>query len=218
MKKIYFLIGVIILVLMTGGCKKEPTIGRAHKSDIEGKVIEIREDNEILIEITAEGDEYKKGDNVLLGYSKYYWTDPYTTVGYSHEDVPKLNDLVATSYWEHEVEKKDGYDYIPERSILKLDMELQGRVIEVRNNNEILIEVTKRGEQYKSGTIILVNYRKYFYQIDSKEAENRRRNAIPKYNDKIVFYYYQENIGEKDGYTYMSNLNVEKYLDGSEED
>lgn len=217
MKKIY-LIGIIILVLMAGGCKKEQTTGRAYKPSIEGKVIEIREDNEILIEITAERERYKKGDNVLLGYSKYYWTDAYTTVGYSHEDVPKLNDLVVTSYWEHEVEKKDGYDYIPERSILKLDMELQGRVIEVRDNNEILIEVTKRGEQYKSGTIILVGYRKYFYQIDSKETGNRRRNAVPKYNDKIVFYYYQENIGEKDGYTYMSNLNVEKYLDDSEED
>ena len=217
MKKIY-LIGVIILVLMAGGCKKEQTTDRAYKSSIEGKVIEIREDNEILIEITAERGGYKKGDNVLLGYSNYYWTDPYSSVGYSHEEVPKLNDLVATSYWEHEVEKKDGYDYIPERSILKLDMELQGRIIEVRDNNEILIEVTKRGEQYKSGQVILVNYGKYFYRIDSKETENKIQEAMPKYNDNIILYYYQENVGEKDGYTYISNLYVEKYLDGSEED
>lgn len=211
-----FLIGVMVLLLLAGGCKKEEATSGTHKPSLEGKVIDIRENNEILIEITAEGEGYKKGDNVLIGYLEYYWIDPYDPNGYSHEDLPKLNDMVAIGYWEHEIEKKDGYDYIPQRRILKLDMKLQGRVIEVMDNNEIMIEVTKRGEQYKSGDVILVSYQKYFYRIDSKETENRMGNAIPKYNDKIAFYYYQENIGEKDGYTYMSNLNIEKYLDGSE--
>lgn len=216
MKKIYFLIGVIVFIMMTGGCQKEETSG-THRPSVEGKVIEIREDNEILIEITAERDEYKKGDNVLLGYSNYYWTDPYDPEGYQHKDVPKINDLVITGYWKEEVEKKDGYDYIPGRSILKYFIELQGKVIEVRDNNEILIEVTKRGEQYKSGQVVLVSYRKYFYRIDSKETENKIQEAIPKYNDNIILYYYQENVGEKDRYTYISNLDVKKYLDNSED-
>ena len=202
------------MVMVTEGCKKEePSIG-TYRPSIEGKVIDIREDNEILIEVTEESEGYKKGDNVLLEYSKYYWADPY--YGYSYEDEPKINDLVVTGYWEHEVEKKDGYDYIPKRSILKFDMELLCRIIEVRDNNEILVEVTKRGEQYKSGDIILVSYLNYFYRAESEEGEYKMQNTTPKYNDKIVFYYYQENIGEKDGYTYMSNLNIKKNSDSDE--
>ena len=218
MKKIYLLIGVIAIMILAEGCKKEEYSAGTHQPSIEGKVIDIREDNEILIEITTERGGYKKGDIVLLGYWKYYWTDPYGTGEYSYEGEPKINDLVVTGYWEDEVEKKDGYDYMPGRSIFKFDMELLGRVIEVRDNNEILVEVTKRGEQYKSGDIILIEYMKYFYQEESEEGEKIMQNTIPKYDDKIVFYYYQENIGEKDGYTYMSNLKIKKYSDSDEDE
>ena len=217
MKKIY-LIGVIIFMLITGGCKKEEVTSRTHMPSIEGKVIEIREKNEILIEITVEVENFKKGDKVLLGYSKYYWPDWYAIDGYEHKVTPRLNDTVATSYWEEEIEEKDGYDYIPGRSILKPQIELQGRVIEVREDNELLIEVIKRNEQYNRGDKVLVGYQRYFYMADSRETEtdDYRRDIEPRYNDKIKLGYFLENIDEKNGYTYMSNRNIEKYLDDSE--
>ena len=55
MKKKYILIGMIVLIMMTVGCKKEQIINNVNKPSIEGKVIEIREDNEILIEVTDGG-------------------------------------------------------------------------------------------------------------------------------------------------------------------
>ncbi len=215
MKKIYILIGMIVLIMMTVGCKKEPITDNVNKPSIEGKVIEIREDNEILIEVTDGGGIYKEGDRVLIGYIDYHWTGIY--VGANHTCAPKLNDLVATGYWKEEVEEKDGYDYIPGRSVWKYFIELKGKVLEVRDNNEILIEVTEKGKQYKTGQVILVSYRIYFHNTDSKETGNKIQKDVPKNNDNIVFYYYQENVGEKDGYTYMSNLDVRKCLDGSEE-
>ncbi len=215
MKKIYFLIGVIVLIMMTGGCQKEETSG-THKPSIEGKVIEIRENNEILIEITVECENFEKGDKVLLGYTKYYWPDWYDPDGYEHKVAPRLNDIVSTGYWEKEIEEKDGYDYIPGRSILKPQIELKGKVIEIRDDNEILIEVTKSREQYNRGDKILVSYLRYFYLTDSRETDDRRRDIAPEYNDEIMFGYFNENIGEKDGYTYISKRIIEK-LPGSEE-
>lgn len=219
MKKIY-LIGVIILIIMAGGCEEEKSTTDTHRPSVEGKVIEIREDNEILIEVTIEGENFKKGDKVLLGYRQYYWPDWYDPDGYEHKVAPRLNDIVTTGYWEHEIEEKDGYDYIPGRSILKPQIELQGRVIEVRDNNELLIEVTKRNEQYNREDKIVVSYLRYFYLADSRgtEKDDRRRDIVPKYNDKIKLGYFLENIEEKEGYTYMSNRIIEKYLDDSEDD
>ena len=95
-------------------------------------------------------------------------------------------------------------------------MEIQGRVIEVRTDNEIVVEITKKQDQYNEGDVILVSYLGYYYWVASEEVNSRRHDDTPEYNDKIEFSYFQENVGEKDGYTYISTLNVQNYPDDYE--
>ena len=73
-----------------------------------------------------------------------------------------------------------------------------------------MIEVTKKQDQYDRGERILVGYLGY-YRIDSEESNTDRQNDTPEYNDKIGFGYFQENVGEKDGYIYISTLNIQNY-------
>lgn len=215
MKKIYVMIGAILLIMSIEGCKKDTDTIGTHKPSISGKVIEVREDNEILVEITTDLDEYKKGDIILVGYSEYYWTDPEDPDAKKHAGVPKLNDEIGMGYWPHEVKEKDGYDYIPSSSVVKFQRELKGKVIQVREGNEILIEVKEGQDEYKRGDIILIGYSEYYW-INPDDIKVTKHEDTPEYNDMISFGYWQENVGEKDGYIYISNIRVQNYLDSYE--
>ena len=210
MKKAY-LMGVLVLILFITGCKKqELNDTNVHKEYISGRIIEIRENNEILIEATEVNSGYEKGESILIGYSEYCCSKPEGLDVSENVNIPKLNDMVSLSCWKEEISEKDGYVYIPNQQVEKIQRKLYGRVVEVRDNKEVVIEVTKKQDQYDRGERILVEYSGY-YRIDSEEANTDRHNDTPEYNDKIGFGYFQENVGEKDGYTYISTLNIQNY-------
>ncbi len=209
MKKIYMFI-MFIIILMSAGCKNNELKDTCvHKESIRGKIIEIRENNEILIEITQKNNDYNEGDIVLAGYSKYYQTNPAVLSAKGSEAVPELNDMVSVSYWKHDVSEKDGYDYIPNQQVAKIQRKLYGKVIEVRPDDEILIEVTKNQDQYKKGEVILIGYSLY-YSVENNEIYGDKKEETPKYNDRVILSYWNEAVKKKDTYTYISNIQVQK--------
>lgn len=216
MRKIIFMGISFCMAIIMAGCKSEneETTDIAHKEHLDGKVIEVRDDNEILLEITEEQSGYKKGDTVLIGYTEYTWSNPEDTGGKKYNATPKINDLVVVGYWKYEVEKKEGYDYIPNQNVEKFQRNLFGKVLEVRDDNEIVIEVTKKQEEYSIGDKILVSYKEYYW-IDTDDINVTKSEKVPVYNDSVEFGYWQENVSEKDGYVYMSDIYVREIFGNS---
>lgn len=210
MKKAYLMVVLVLTLILTGCEKQELKDTNVHKEYISGKIIEIRENNEILIEATESNSGYEKGESILIGYSEYCCSKPEGLDVSENVNIPKLNDMVSISCWKEEISEKDGYIYIQNQQVEKIQRKLYGRVIEVRDNKEVVIEVTKKQDQYDRGERILVGYLGY-YRIYSEEANTDRHNDTPEYNDKIGFGYFQENVREKDGYTYISTLNIQNY-------
>lgn len=213
MKKVYLMAAFILMVFLAGCKNEELKDDCVHREYISGRIIEIRENNEILIEATEANSEYEKGESFLIEYSRYYCSRPEGLDLSKDVNTPKLNDMVSLSCWKEEITEKDGHIYIPNQQVEKIQRKLYGRVIEVRDNKEVMIEVTKKQDQYERGDRILVGYLGY-YPIDSQEPGTGGHADTPEYNDKIVFGYFQENIGEKDGYTYISTLNIQNYPNG----
>ena len=213
MSKVH-LIGLFVLISVLSGCKQQELKDtNIHKEFISGKIMEIRENNEILIETTEANSGYKKGEFILVEYSEFRCSRPDGIDLDENADIPKLNDMVSLSCWKEEISEKDGYIFIPNQQVEKIQRKLYGRVVEVKDNKEVVIEVTKKQDQYDIGERILVGYLGY-YCIASEEANADESGSSPKYNDKIGFGYFQENVGEKDGYTYISTLNMQNYPDG----
>ncbi len=113
MKKLLLLLVAISLLALVGcGSDKDEKGGvgnSPHPNVITGKIIEIKDNNTILLQITKERGGYKVDDKVLIKYDRFkiIKSDGGRTLG-----NPSLNDEVSTHFWPDELKKKDGYDYI----------------------------------------------------------------------------------------------------------
>ena len=121
MKKLLALLTVVFLLVCVG-CNSDKndsssTKSSAHRNLITGKIIEIKDNNTLLIQITKERGGYKVEDKVLIKYNEF-------KVHRAEEDMttgtPAINDEVSTGFWSKDVTKKDGYDYIEVNSVSKL--------------------------------------------------------------------------------------------------
>ena len=121
MKKLLALLSVVFLLACVGcnSDKKDSSSNNnsAHRNLITGKIIEIKDNNTLLIQITKERGGYKVEDKVLIKYNEF-------KVHRAEEDMttgtPAINDEVSTGFWSKDVTKKDGYDYIEVNSVSKL--------------------------------------------------------------------------------------------------
>lgn len=121
MKKRIFLELVLVLVLVLTifltACtsdkqKNKEMDGGVHMNHITGKVIEIKEDNRVLIEITKERGGYKIDDRVVLVYDKYLVYDTESPDAESEEIIPSIGDEVSAQFWDTDVTHNEDYDYI----------------------------------------------------------------------------------------------------------
>ena len=108
----------ILLVVMTG-CNNQDQIADRHMNIIEGKVVEIRDGNVLLLETTKERHGYKKGDKVLVHYGTTYKVDPHNLEAGATLYSPIINDIIGVQYWPEEVTQKDGYDLIEGSEVTK---------------------------------------------------------------------------------------------------
>jgi len=123
MKKLLALLSVVLLLVCVG-CNSDKNDSSsnnnsAHMNVIKGKIIEIKDNNIILLQITQERGGYKVDDKVLIKYKKIYEIDGNDPDGKQTEITPVLQDEVGTQFWFKDVTKKDGYDYIQVRSVNK---------------------------------------------------------------------------------------------------
>ncbi len=99
---------VICLVLI----KKNSLINDAHAYIVVGKVIEIRDDNVVLLEITKQrAEDYKIGDKILVKYKESYWHVTKDDVGEDEAYDLQLGDEIYIQN-PSKISKVDGYDLL----------------------------------------------------------------------------------------------------------
>jgi len=116
LKKLLTLLSAVFLLVCVG-CNSDKnnsssTQGSANMNVITGKIIEIKDNNTILLQITKERGGYRVDDKVLVKYKKIYQTDGNDPDAKQTEISPVLQDEVGTHFLPQDVKKKDGYDYI----------------------------------------------------------------------------------------------------------
>lgn len=205
MKKIYLMILFVWMIMLAGCTNDDQSDTCPHKESVQGKIIELRDNNEILIEVIKEESGYNTEDIILIGYSEYSCKRPKD----KYDNSPKINHMVSVSFWPEEIEEKDGYAYLPDKQVEVIKRNLYGKIIEVKDNNEILIEVIKNQDEYKKGDIILIGYSLY-YSVKNNDTYGAKNKETPKYNDRVILNYWNEDVGQKEGYAYISDIQVQK--------
>lgn len=111
MKKILIVLMVAISLFAITGCNsdKSKPDKNAHPNVITGRIIEIKDSNTILIQITKERGGFKVDDKVLIKYRSF---EIVKSDGQNIAGSPALNDEVSTHYWPEDLNKKDEYNYI----------------------------------------------------------------------------------------------------------
>lgn len=124
MKKILILL--IISLMLFSGCAKdnetlssESMIISSHMNIIEGKVIEINDNKNIIIEITKERGGYSIGNKLSISYFDYsiseFFPDKDPIV--KHNQKLELDANISVQFFPQEVTKKDGLDHITTETI-----------------------------------------------------------------------------------------------------
>ena len=123
MKKLLALLSVVLLLVCVG-CNSDKndsssTKSSAHRNLITGKIIEIKDSDTILLQITEERGEYKKDDKVLIHYREFITEDGRAPDRNQTVSKPSLQDEVDISFWPADVKQKDEYDYIEVLTVCK---------------------------------------------------------------------------------------------------
>lgn len=123
MKNWLFLLVSALLVILVGcgdnNKKEDKFVNDAHAYVITGKVIEIREDNVLLLEITKERGGYKKEDKVLVKYEELHVADHESPDASYTVEEPKLDDEIGVQFFTVDDSGKYEYDCIDVTTIYK---------------------------------------------------------------------------------------------------
>ena len=120
MKKLLLSFLLVVSILSFAGCGSNSNGTTCpHMNFIEGKILEIKDSNTILLEITKEREGYKIEDKVLINYEEFVLVDLKDPDGNQTIITPTINDVVATQFWPDDVKQKDGYDFISVRQVEK---------------------------------------------------------------------------------------------------
>ncbi len=124
MKKLLAFLSVVFLLVCVG-CNSDKndsssTKDGAHMNVITGKIIEIKDNNTILLQITKERGGYKIGDKVLINYKEFGFDNSQVTDSSKPVITPSLQDEVGTQFPPNDdIKQKDGYDYIEVLKVYK---------------------------------------------------------------------------------------------------
>ena len=120
MKKIIIVL-LFCGLLMIAACnsREDNSDTCVHMNVITGKIIEIKNENLILLEITKERGGYKIGERVLIKYDEFC-LEHYNN---SDEDIsigePNLQDEIGVQFWDEQVKQDEEYDLIEVRQVFK---------------------------------------------------------------------------------------------------
>ena len=116
MKKYLLILLSLSVLFVFCSCSDKPDGGNDHLEYFTGKVIEIKDDNTILIQITEERGGYKVDDKVYVYYDQAIKQDKSIEFDNSNGILdssykPIIGDEIFAQSFYKESEKKDGYDY-----------------------------------------------------------------------------------------------------------
>ncbi len=110
----------IIFLSMLAGCGSDDKKEESNQPKvIEGKILEIMNENEILLEISKERGGYKKGDIVTVYYRDFYLEEYIGDEVIRTLSAPKLGDEVSLAFLPQDVNQTNENDYINAKEINK---------------------------------------------------------------------------------------------------
>ncbi|MBQ3061842.1 MAG: hypothetical protein IJD02_05310 [Lachnospiraceae bacterium] len=194
----------IIASLVYRNSKEEPRFSVHHPSYINGEVVEIINESRVLIKITGDHDGFNVGDKVMVEYKIGLWIDGEDP----GEAIPAeifVGDTIGVQFWGDDVSQEGEYEMITINSITKYTEEgenyrelskehsnyIAGKVVEIKDENSVVVEITKERGGYKVGEKVCIKYKQVLYMRDISEDESEN-NAVLKIDDEIsveVWYY-----------------------------
>ena len=184
---------------------EEITYGGTYKPSTEGRIIGIEDSNTVILEITVEREGYKVGDKVRVKYDKYVECDINSSTGGEKEYLPKIGDIISISFWESEKDSKDGMDlivvdvatkFVTEYSEVLYDESaahmkiIEGKIVNIKDENVILLEITKERGGYSIGDNVEVEFEKYL-------EENNNTPVVPNVGDVVGIQFFGSEEGEE---------------------
>ena len=201
-KKILIIISAFVLVVIIGIClitrigndvneeKEDKKLGTFPRY-VEGEIIEIVDDNNIIIQIMQDVYPFEVGDKMKVEYGGALYDSMYFEV----ELKPK--DVVSVLFFDGEIKKREEDYYIHKVSEVYLvsgDEEILGNVLEVYDS-KVLIEVDS-GDEKEDGQKVMVEYKEYYEAVN---YEPQLTSQNPKTGDYVWVLYSTEDVVEVEG-------------------
>ena len=189
-------IGIFIICLIAQNendeeNKKEGMILGTFPRYVEGKIIEIVDDNNVIVQFMEDTYTFKAGDKMKVEYAVAF----YDSVAIKIE--LKENDEIRVMFLEGEsIKKEDGYYIYKENEVYLVpeDETISGKIHEIYDN-KVLIEVDS-GNEKEDGQKIMVEYENYYEKVND-EAKLTSQN--PNYGDYVWVMYSTEDATEMAG-------------------
>lgn len=189
---VIFTVGIIIMMVYYA-MKEEPRFSLHHPSGIDGKVIEIIDKNNILIEITGDHDGFDIGDKVVINYKR-------TLLHVNNDKADKipvvlyLGDIVSVQFWGDDVKQGDEYEVITVANITIYDFAdngesfrgifkehynyIVGKVVEVKGDNSVVVEITTERAEYNLGKCVVIEYEQALHWLYASEEDETKDKKI----------------------------------------
>ncbi|MFT3951643.1 MAG: hypothetical protein QM689_06870 [Oscillospiraceae bacterium] len=88
---------------------------------------------------------------------------------------------------------------------------LTGKIVEIKDGNVIRIEITKERGGFQVEDQVLLQYRTFSYVFN--DAEGKVLAKEPTLNDEVSAQFWPSNVSQKDGYAYIEDATVDKFVD-----
>ena len=169
----------------------ETRFSKNNPSGINGKVVEMIDENRILVEVTGRHDGFDEGDKTIVQFNRSLWTN-YDDMG---ELVPAkvcVGDTVSVQFWGENVSQGDEYEVISVDNIeiykdkdedyKELSKEhpnyISGEVIRINDDNTVTVDVTRERGGYKIGDKILINYSHALHLSYISEEDEKKEKEL----------------------------------------
>lgn len=157
---------------------------------VEGEVIEVVDDKNVIIQITQNVYPLEVGDKMKVKYRGALYDAMYFLTKL------KLNDVISVMFFDNALKKEDGYYDVDvsEVYLVSGDEAISGNILEVYDD-KVLIEIDS-GDEKEDGQKVMVEYKEYYEDVN---YEPQLTSQNPKTGDYVWVLYSTEDVVEVEG-------------------
>ena len=158
---------------------------------VEGEVIEVVDDKNVIIQITQNVYPLEVGDKMKVKYRGALYDAMYFLTKL------KLNDVISVMFFDNALKKEeDGYYDVDvsEVYLVSGDEAISGNILEVYDD-KVLIEIDS-GDEKEDGQKVMVEYKEYYEDVN---YEPQLTFQNPKTGDYVWVLYSTEDVVEVEG-------------------